>query len=120
MHYLPNQVASDKTKLSPRARELATQIERVIRDFQRSYPDTPPGDVEQALSALSGVPSRAPASRKALAMAVAAGVAALLGAVVFASESGDGGFALPSDAMMWVVGALIVGLAVAFVAARQR
>jgi len=119
MSYLPYLASAEKTKLSPRARELSTQIEKVIQDFQRSYPDTPPGDVQQALNALAGDPGRSPASRSVLAMTLAGGIAALVGVLVFTGESGEGGLALPSGAMLWMVVALIVGVGLAAVAARR-
>jgi len=120
MSYLPYLAAAEKTKLSPRARELSTQIEKVIQDFQRSYPDTPPGDVQQALNALAGDSARAPAPRNLLAMTLAGGIAALVGVLVFMGESGEGGLALPSGATLWMVVALIVGVGLAAVAARRR
>ena len=120
MSYLPYLAAAEKTKLSPRARELATQIEKVIQDFERSYPDTPPGDVQQALTALSGDSSRVPASRNVLAMTLAGGIAALVGVLFFMQESGEGGMALPSGAMLWIVVGLIAVVGIAAVSARQR
>ena len=120
MSYLPYLAATEKTKLSPRARELSTQIEKVIQDFQRSYPDTPPGDVQQALNALSGDSNRAPASRNVLAMTVAGGIAALAGVLFFMGESGEGGMAMPEGAMLWIVVGLICVVAIGAVVARQR
>lgn len=119
MSYLPYLSAGDKTRLSPRARELATQIEKVIQDFQRSYPDTPPGDVQEALSALSGDSSKAPVSRTLLAMSVAGGVAALVGVLVFMGEAGNGGLALPADALLWAVAGLVLLVGIVFMV-RQR
>ena len=92
----------------------------MIQDFQRSYPDTPPGDVQQALNALSGDSNRVPASRNLLAMTVAGGIAALVGVLFFMGESGEGGLAMPPDAMLCVVAALIVGVGLAAVAVRRR
>jgi len=120
MSYLPYLAAAEKTKLSPRARELATHIEKAIQDFQRSYPDTPPEDVQQALTALSGDSSRVPASRKVMAMTLAGGIAALVGVLFFLQESGEGGLTLPSGAMLWIVVSLIAIVGIAAVAARQR
>ena len=120
MSYLPYLPPTEKMKLSPRARELATQIEKVISDFHKSYPDTPPGDVQQALTALSGEKGPAPASRRLLAMTVAGGIGALV-AVLFAAggSGGEGGMPLPTDAMLWVAAGLIVAVGLVF-AARQR
>ena len=120
MSYLPYLAPSEKTKLSPRARELATQIEKVIQEFQRSYPDTPPGDVQQALTALSGDSNRAPAPRNVLVMTLAGGIAALVGVLFFLRESGEGGMALPPGAMLWIVMGLVVVVGIGAVAARQR
>ena len=102
MSYLPYLVPSEKTKLSPRARELATQIEKAIQEFQRSYPDTPP------------------ASRNVLVMTLAGGIAALVGVLFFLRESGEGGMALPPGAMLWIVMGLVVVVGIGAVAARQR
>ncbi len=120
MSYLPYLAMGEKTKLSPRARELATQIEKAIQEFQRSYPDTPPGDVQEALNALSGDSNRAPASRNVLAVTLAGGIAAVVGVLFFLGESGEGGTALPSGAMLWIVVGLIVVVGIGAVAARQR
>jgi len=120
MSYLPYLAASEKPKLSPRARELATQIEKVIQDFQRSYPDTPPGDVQQALTVLSGGTDRGPASRRTLAMTLAGGIAALFGVLFFMRESAGGGASdLPADSMLWVVVGVIVLIALAAMARRR-
>ena len=119
MSYLPYLATAEKTKLSPRARELAMQIEKVIQEFQRSYPDTPAGDVEKALTALSGSTDRAPASRRVLAITLALGIAALGGVLLFIGESGDGMSTLPANSMLWVVAGVIVMIAVAAMARRR-
>ena len=119
MSYLPYLAAAEKTKLSPRARELATQIEKVIQEFQRSYPDTPPGDVEQALTALSGDSNRAPASRNVLVMTLAGGIAALVGVLFFLRESGGEAPALPADSMLWIVVSVIVLVAMVAMVRRR-
>ncbi|MBT8477576.1 MAG: hypothetical protein KJO06_01570 [Gemmatimonadetes bacterium] len=61
-----------------------------------------------------------PATRNALAMTVAGGIAALVGVLFFLGESGEGGMALPQGAMLWIVVALIVSVGLAAVAARRR
>jgi hypothetical protein len=119
MSYLPYLPPTDRTKLSPRGRELATQIEKVIRDFQKSYPDTPPGDVQQALTSLTGGPDRAPASRKVVAMTVAGGIGALVAILFSMGGPGEGGTALPADGMLWLAAGLIVVVGLVF-ALRQR
>jgi hypothetical protein len=119
MSYLPYLAPSEKTKLSPRARELATQIEKVIQEFQRSYPDTPSGDVQQALTALTGDSNRPPASRNVLVMTLAGGIAALVGVLFFLRESGGGAPALPADSMLWIVASVIGLIAVAAVVRRR-
>jgi outer membrane murein-binding lipoprotein Lpp len=48
MSYVPIVPRSDRTRISPRARELAAQIDKLVQDFQRSYPDTRPTDVQEA------------------------------------------------------------------------
>ena len=119
MSYVPIVPPTDRTRLSPRARELAAQIEKAIQDFQRSYPDTPASDVQEALRALSGDVERAPASRRLLAMTVAGGVAALVGVLFFVEESGSGESLLSSDAMIWVV-AGVIGILALVLAVNRR
>lgn len=118
MSYLPYVPPSDKTKLSPRARELSSQIEKVLQDFQRSYPDTRPGDVQDALRAASGGTDPAPESRRVLAMTVAGGVAALVGVLFFMEEFADRTIDLPPGAMMWIVMGLIVLVGIVALARR--
>ncbi|MDP2469823.1 MAG: hypothetical protein Q8W45_00440 [Candidatus Palauibacterales bacterium] len=119
MAYVPIVPPSARTRMSPRARELATQIEKAIQDFQRSYPDTPQRDVQEALRTLAGDSETAPASRRVLAMAVAGGIAALTGVLVFAANSGGGGSSLQSNPLLWLVASAVVGLAVVAVARRR-
>jgi hypothetical protein len=113
MSYIPIVSPSDRTQVSPRARELATQIEKVVQDFQRNYPDTRPGDVQQALRVASGGSDSVPESRRVLALTLAGGVAALVGVLFFMRESGGGEMGLPGDAMLWVVTGAILFVAVA-------
>ena len=119
MSYIPIVPLSDRTKVSPRARELATQIEKVVQDFRRSYPDTRPGDVQEALRVAAGGSDSVPESRRVLALTLAGGVAALVGVLFFLRESGGGGASgLPGDAMLWVVTGVIVLVAVAVMTRR--
>lgn len=118
MAYVPIVPPGDRTRMSARARELATQLERVIQDFQRNYPDTPARDVEQALRALSGEADRAPATRRVLALTVAGGVAALIGVVIFLEESG-GLAGTWTEAAPWIVMGVLVLFGV-LLAIRQR
>jgi len=120
MSYVPMVPPSARTRMSPRARELATQIEKAIQDFQRSYPDTPQRDVQEALRTLAGDSETAPASRRVLAMTVAGGIAALIGVLVFAANSDGGGLSLPSDSGIWLVASVVVGLLALMVVARRR
>ena len=118
MSYVPIMSPSDRTQMSPRARELATQIEKVVQDFQRSYPDTRPGDVE-IRSRLSGGSDSAPDSRRVMGMTVAGGVAALVGVLFFMRESAGEASGLPADSMLWIVVGLIVLLAVTAMVIRR-
>ena len=113
MSYVPIMSPSDRTQMSPRARELATQIEKVVQDFQRSYPDTRPGDVEIRVS------DSAPDSRRVMGMTVAGGVAALVGVLFFMRESAGEASGLPADSMLWIVVGLIVLLAVTAMVIRR-
>ncbi len=114
MSYMPYLPATEKTKLSPRARELASQIEKVVLDFQRSYPDTSPGDVQEALRAASGGGEAAPGSRRVLAMTLAGGIAALVGLLFFMRESGDAVGGSEPGLMIWMVlGAILLAALVA-------
>jgi ferric-dicitrate binding protein FerR (iron transport regulator) len=113
MAYVPMIPPTERTRMSARARELATQLERAIQEFQRSYPDTPAKDIREALRALSGDADRAPASRRALAGALAGGIAALIAAVIVMEESGGGlsgglGASGPWIAMVVIVFFLVV------------
>lgn len=119
MSYVPYVPPTDKMKLSPRARELATQIEKVISDFHRNYPDTPPGDVQQALNALSGDKQPAPSSRRLLVMATAGGIGALVAGLFAAGGFGGDAMTMSPDAMLWLTAGLIVALGLVF-AARLR
>ena len=119
MSYVPIMSASDRTQVSPRARELATQIEKVVQDFQRSYPDTRPGDVQQALRVAAGGSDSVPDSRRLLGMSVAGGIAALVGVLFFMRESAGGASDLPADSMLWVVVGVIVLIALAAMARRR-
>jgi len=119
MSYIPIVPLSDRTKVSPRARELATQIEKVVQDFQRSYPDTRPEDVQEALRVTSGGSDGVPDSRLLLALSVAGGVAALVGVMFFTGNSGGGPSALPADSMLWIVVGVIVLIAVAAMVRRR-
>ncbi len=119
MSYLPYLPASEQSKLSPRARELATQIEKVVQDFQRSYPDTRPGDVQEALRAASGGSDATPDSRRLLATSLAGGIAALVGVLFFVRESGGESLGVQPSAMIWVVLGAIVFLGVVALARRS-
>ena len=119
MSYVPIVPPTDRTRLSPRARELATQIEKAIQEFQRNYPDTPSSDVQEALRALSGETERAPASRQLLALTLAGGIAALVGVMFFVQESGSGGSPFSSDTTIWVVAGVIGILALVFAMNRR-
>jgi hypothetical protein len=51
---------------------------------------------------------------------LAGGIAALVGVLFFLQESGEGGMALPSGSMVWIVVGLIAVVGIAAAAARQR
>jgi hypothetical protein len=118
MSYVPIVPRSDRTRISPRARELAAQIDKLVQDFQRSYPDTRPTDVQEALRVASGSPDTVPGSRRVLAVALAVGVAVLVGGLAFVGESGSGSLDLPANSILWLVAGLIIVLA--FVARARR
>jgi len=98
--------------MSARSRELATQLERTIQEFQRSYPDTPARDVQEALRALSGDTDRTPASRRVLALTLAGGIAALFAGVFVIEEAGGGLSGTLTDSAPWIVMTAIVLLLV--------
>ena len=118
MSYVPIVPRSDRTRISPRARELAAQIEKLVQDFQRSYPDTRPTDVQEALRVASGGSDAVQGSRRVLAVALAVGVAILVGGVVFVGDPGSGSLDLPANSMLWLVAGAIIVLA--FVARARR
>jgi len=108
MVYVPS-VHSSSNPPSPRARELATQLERVIRDFQSSYPDTRPADVQRAIEIAGGWTTDAvQRTRRLAAVAVAAGVALLLGLFVAAEQSGGLPLDLDSSVLAWIVAGAVV------------
>ncbi len=111
MSYVPIVPRSDRTRISPRARELAAQIDKLVQDFQRSYPDTRPTDVQEALRVASGSPDTVPGSRRVFAVALAVGVAVLVGGLAFVGDSGSGSLDLPANFMLWLVAGVIIVLA---------
>lgn len=118
MSYVP--IVTQSTRdASPRARELARQLEQVIQDFQRSYPDTKPADVQQAVQIAWGGSSSVPAARRTLVLALAGGIAALAGVLVFLSEGQGGLGELASGPMVWIVVGLLVLVALAAVARKE-
>ena len=119
MAYVPIIPPTERTRMSARSRELATQIEQLIREFQRSYPDTPERDVHEALRALSGDATRVPASRRVLALALSGGIAALIAVLIVLEETSGGlGGSLGSTVPWIVMGALVLFALV--VVARRR
>ena len=117
MSYVPI-VTPTAREASPRARELARQVEQVVQDFQRSYPDTKPADVQQALQIVSGTSGEITSRHKLLALTLAGGIAALVGVLVLA-RGGLGGTGEGSmSPMLWLVAGLIIVLALAFAARR--
>jgi hypothetical protein len=114
MSYIP-MIVQQSPPPSPRARELARQLNQVIQDFQRSYPDTKPADVQQAVQIAYGGPTSSAPARRLLAMSLAGGIAALGGVLFFMGESGEGLSGLPGDSMIWLVAGVIIvlGLVVA-------
>ena len=116
MSYVP--IVQQQTRdASPRARELARQLEQVIQDFQRSYPDTKPADIQQAVQIAYGSPSAVPEKRRVLALTVAGGVAAMVGLMVFLDEGGQLS-GLLAGPIIWVVAALVVLVGLVAVANR--
>jgi hypothetical protein len=120
MAYVPIVPPSDRTRMTARARELATQLERVIQEFQRSYPDTPKRDVQEALRALSGDADRAPGSRRLVAALVAGGVGALVAILIVLEETSGGLAGTLGEAAPWIVMGAIFLLALVMVALRRR
>lgn len=112
MSYVPTGPASARDA-SPRARELARQLEQVIDDFQRSYPDTKPADVRQAVQIASGTSASVPATRRRLVLWLATGLAVLIGGLVFLSEGDAGPSGVFSGPLAWVLigGVVLVALA---------
>lgn len=119
MAYVPIIPPTERTSMSARSRELATQIERVIREFQRSYPDTPERDVHEALRALSGDATRAPASRRILAFTLSGGIAALVAVMIVLEETGGGLSGTLSSAAPWIVMGALALFALVMVARRR-
>jgi hypothetical protein len=105
--YVPTPV---QPPASPRVRELSQRIQQIITDFQRQYPMTP-GEIRQALLHAAGSMGN---HRRPLAVALAAGIVAVLGVGVFLAQRTGGGepAGLPIAALLGVLAAG-VGLVVA-------
>ena len=63
MTYVPIVTPVQQAPTSTRARQLSVELEQVIEDFQRSYPDTKPGDVRDAMRLAWGGSGGASAAR---------------------------------------------------------
>ena len=63
MTYIPIVTQVQQAPTSTRARQLSVELEQVIEDFQRSYPDTKPGDVRDAMRLAWGGSGGASAAR---------------------------------------------------------
>jgi hypothetical protein len=90
---------------------LSQRIQQLISDFQRQYPMTP-AEIRQALLHAA---SSAGGSRRPLAVIIAAGVVAALGAGLFVSRSGGGGGEVGGMPILAAVGvaAAVAGLVLA-------
>jgi hypothetical protein len=90
---------------------LSQRIQQLISDFQRQYPMTP-AEIRQALLHAA---SSAGGSRRPLAVMIAAGVVAALGAGLFVSRSGGGGGEVGGMPILAAVGvaAAVAGLVLA-------
>lgn len=95
MTYVPIVIPPDPAPpASPRARQLSVELDRVIEDFQKNYPDTKPGDVRDAMRLASravNAPSEAQARR--LVVALLGGIMLLGGLVAYFMASRDPGAA---------------------------
>ena len=106
--YVPTPVQPPE---SPRVRELSQRIQHLITDFQRQYPMTP-AEIRQALGHVAGTTT---GSRRPLAVAIAVGVVAALGAGLFMSRGGGDGGDAAGIPILAVVGiaAAVAGLVLA-------
>jgi hypothetical protein len=102
---------------SPRTRELADLLGRVIQDYEKDHPSVTGREVRAALEiAVRGARSGVMGSREvALGVAVAAAVAG-----VFVWLAGQGGSPAASPIAVAVVMALVAAVAVALLARRAR
>jgi hypothetical protein len=106
MTYVPTQHSGGQ-RPSPRARELAQRIEQTLQDFMRNYPDTKPGDIQQALRMAWGSSDPSLRATRAIAPSLVAGIFVAVGLVFFFAAEGGGGV---SD---WTEITAVVGVAAA-------
>jgi hypothetical protein len=84
MTYVPIVTQVQQAPTSTRARQLSVELEQVIEDFQRSYPDTKPGDVRDAMRLAWGGTGGASAARaKTQFVALLGGLMMMLGLGVY-------------------------------------
>ena len=117
MSYAPIMTPPTQTPgTSMRARQLSAELERVIDDFQKSYPDTKPGDVRDAMRLAWGGTSaeRVTRARGAVAATIGAFLFAGLLALYFAGRGGD--VSLDGAGVPWIM-VMIGVLAIVSVAA---
>jgi hypothetical protein len=107
---------SSQAPASPRARELASQIEKLIQDFQRSYPDTKPADIQEAMRIAWGGSEVTTSARRLVAVMLGLGMAALAGALLYFRSGVD--VEIPW-VMVAVVAGIVLVLAVAVAARRE-
>jgi len=107
MSYVPVVITPPNPPPSPRVRELSLELSRVIEDYSRRYPDLSSREVAQATRLAAQ--QHGPGAAANQAVAVALGVAALLGALMLFLVRGGA----ESNILMWITGLAVVAAGVA-------
>lgn len=102
MVFVPTTHTAVEANVSPRARDLARNLEQAVSEFRSRNPGLSDQEIRQALILMSR--SRSPAARPLLAGLLAAGLAMGIAVAYMASGAGEGSGA----GVQWV--AITIGL----------
>ena len=119
MTYVPIPVVPP-TPPSPRTRELADLLARVIEEYEKHHPAVSGAEVREALNLASqSSKTAAPAARSLVAMLLL-GLVALGGALFYAVERSGGGGATEFPMIAVVIGVILVLGLVAVIKGRRN
>lgn len=112
--FVPSVPPTEQRPISPQARELANRIGSVIEEYRSYYPQLSGRDVRDALRAVRSGETGVAGPRKALGLAFAGGVAALVGAL-FATGGPENMPDVQGMILPVTIAIGIVAIAIAFV-----